>query len=263
MDPLHYLAWKYESTYGHADTHMKRLYILQIPSRPRPADPPLVSLSIIRRSTSPARGCAPRRVDWSPPTTRPVRRRSNREPATAVMGKIGNFFAKIIRFRDGPTASAGSAESPFTAVVIALLTYDTAVMIGILAESKDTIAGWNTATEVAYLAMVVVTCALTGVGFMAGTGCPAAAAATTKRLVGEPSFVSPFCARLGAILASALLVVTISCKFEPWGCTAGVPSAAVVACVMAAVWVWAEPEAREAVCRCWSRVRGLGISQTK
>ncbi|CAN6203207.1 unnamed protein product [Urochloa humidicola] len=143
-------------------------------------------------------------------------------------------------FSDLRGASASPDPSNALALALALLTYVAAVMIGVLAESRDTVAGWNTATKAAYWATAVLTVALLGAGLMA--------AAVAERFKNPDA--SAFCAKLGTILASALLVVAISCKFKPWGCVAGVPAAAAVACVMAAVWVWAE--AREAIRGCWS-----------
>ncbi|CAN6197093.1 unnamed protein product [Urochloa humidicola] len=146
--------------------------------------------------------------------------------------KISSLFSDL---------RASASPDPSNALALALLTYVAAVMIGVLAESKDTMAGWNTAKKAAYWATAVLTMALLGAGLMAST---------TGERFRNPD-VSAFCAKLGTILASGLLVVAISCKLKPWGSVAGVPAAAAVACVMAAVWMWAE---REAIRGCWSRI---------
>lgn len=73
---------------------------------------------------------------------------------------------------------------------------------------------------------------------------------------GDLSF-SALCAKLGAMLSGALLVVAISCKLGPWGCVAAVPSASVVALVMAVVWICGdERAARGKVRGWWRRLRG-------
>ncbi|CAO1949137.1 unnamed protein product [Urochloa humidicola] len=136
---------------------------------------------------------------------------------------------------------ASASPDPSNVLALALLTYIAGVMIGVLSESKDTIAGWNTAKKAAYWAVAVLTVALLGAGLMA---------ATAAERFRNPD-VSALCAKVGTILARALLIVAISCKFKPWGCAAGVPAAAAVACVMVAVWMWAE---REAIRGCWSRI---------
>ncbi|CAL5066756.1 unnamed protein product [Urochloa decumbens] len=148
--------------------------------------------------------------------------------------KISSLFSDL---------RASASPEPSNALALVLLTYVAGVMIGVLAESKDTMAGWNTAKKAAYWATAVLTMALLGAGLMA---------ATAERF--RNTDVSSFCAKLGTILASALLVIAISCKFKPWGGVAGVPAAAAVACVMAVVWVWTEPAAREAIRGCWSRI---------
>ncbi|CAN6203208.1 unnamed protein product [Urochloa humidicola] len=124
---------------------------------------------------------------------------------------------------------AWASPGPSNTLELALLTYVAAVMIGVLAESKDTVAGWNTATKAVYWATAVLAVALVGAGFMV---------VATERFKNPKA--SAFCAKLGAILSTALLIVAISCKFKPWGRKAGAPAAAVVAFVMVVVWVCAE-----------------------
>ncbi|CAN6181514.1 unnamed protein product [Urochloa humidicola] len=57
---------------------------------------------------------------------------------------------------------ASASPDPSNVLALALLTYIAGVMIGVLSESKDTIAGWNTAKKAAYWAVAVLTVALLG-----------------------------------------------------------------------------------------------------
>ncbi|CAN6171164.1 unnamed protein product [Urochloa humidicola] len=130
-------------------------------------------------------------------------------------------------------------------MLIALVTYSFTAMgssIGIVVGTyKDTAAGLETWLKVVYLVMAGLTITLFGASIMA---------ARFKK------DVSARCGKMGVILVSALLVFTISCLFGRWGRIAAVPSAAVVVCIMAAVWMWAEPRERRAIrgCCCWSRI---------
>jgi len=47
---------------------------------------------------------------------------------------------------------------------------------------------------------------------------------------------SPFCARLGLLVATALFVVNTTCQLGPFGCVAGVPAAALFVLFLAVVW---------------------------
>ncbi|CAN6338804.1 unnamed protein product [Urochloa humidicola] len=145
-----------------------------------------------------------------------------------------------------PTVDAGSRglgdsnEAPAFAAVIGLLAYGSCVVIGLLTEFDHTVGGWSAAAVVSYGLLLLLTTSLLGFGVMASV----AGSSTMLR-------VSDLCARLGAILCSALLIVAISCKMgKPWGCAAGVPFAAVVACAMGAIGIWDRARAL------WDRVVG-------
>lgn len=150
-------------------------------------------------------------------------------------------------------------QGPLFTFVLALLAYDAAAMVAILHEFERIVGTWSTAPEVVYGVLTVVAIALLAVGLMAA-GChahahafPVAGGNSNKQLS-----VSAFCARLVAILFTFLLVVAFSCKLGRWACVAAVPSAAIVACIMAAVWIWGDEHAvaNAVVCTCWGRILG-------
>jgi hypothetical protein len=136
--------------------------------------------------------------------------------------------------------------------VLALLAYDAAVAVGILTEFERIVGTWSTAAEVVYGVLTVVAIALLAVGLMAaGWHASPMAGGNSNNLS-----VSAFCAKLGAILFTSLLVVAFSCELGRWARVAAVPSAAVVACIMAAVWIWGDEHAvaNAVVSTCWGRL---------
>lgn len=133
--------------------------------------------------------------------------------------------------------------------VLALLAYVAAVMLRILPDSKDTIAGLSPIPKAVFIVLAVLTVALLAVGFMAA-GCHVVSSH------GDLS-VSALCAKLGAMVSSALLVAAISWNMGPWGCVAAVPSAAVVMGVRAVVWICGDEHgARETVRGWWRHLVG-------
>ncbi|CAN6343611.1 unnamed protein product [Urochloa humidicola] len=130
-------------------------------------------------------------------------------------------------------AAGDPNEDPAFVAVIGLLAFDSCVIIGLVTEFDHTVGGWSAAATVSYGLLLLLDASLTGFGVIASVGG-----------TGTMLWVSDLCARLGAILCSALLIVAISCKMgRPWGCGAGVPLAAVMACVMGAIGVWARARA--------------------
>ncbi|CAL4905435.1 unnamed protein product [Urochloa decumbens] len=143
-----------------------------------------------------------------------------------VDGSRGQAYRSSVAARD-------SNEAPAYAAVIGLLAYGSCVVIGLLTEFDHTVGGWSAAATVSYGLMLLLTASLLAFGVMAS-------------VEGSRTMlcVSDFCARLGAILCTALLIVVISCKMgRPWGCHAGVPFAAVVACAMGAIGIWGRARA--------------------
>ncbi|CAN6334795.1 unnamed protein product [Urochloa humidicola] len=131
-------------------------------------------------------------------------------------------------------------EAPAFAAVIGLLAYGSCVVIGLLTEFDHTVTGWRAAATISYGFLLLLTASLLGFGVMASV------AGSSTML-----WISDLCARLGAILCTALLIVVISCKMgRPWGCAAGIPFAAVVACAMGAIGTWARARAL------WDRFMG-------
>ncbi|CAN6348316.1 unnamed protein product [Urochloa humidicola] len=130
-------------------------------------------------------------------------------------------------------AAGDPNEAPAFAAVIGLLAYGSCVVIGLLTEFDHTVGGWRAAATISYGLLLLLAASLLGFGVMASV------AGSSTML-----WISDLCARLGAILCTALLIVVISCKMgKPWGCAAGVPFAAVVACAMGAIGTWARARA--------------------
>ncbi|CAL4891251.1 unnamed protein product [Urochloa decumbens] len=137
-------------------------------------------------------------------------------------------------------AARDSAEAPAYAAIIGLLAYGSCVVVGLVTEFDHTVGGWIAAATISYGLLLLLAASLLGFGVMASV------AGSSTML-----WVSDLCARLGAILCTALLIVVISCKMgKPWGCAAGVPFAAVVACAMGAIGTWGRARAL------WDRVVG-------
>jgi hypothetical protein len=142
-------------------------------------------------------------------------------------------------------------QGPLFTFLLALLAFDVAAAVGILTEFERIVGTWSTAAEVVYGVLTVVAIALLAVGLMAA-GWHARAGNSNKLSV------SAFCAKLGAILFTSLLVMAFSCRLGRWARVAAVPSAAVVACIMAAVWIWGDEHAvaNGVVSTCWGRILG-------
>ncbi|CAN6329705.1 unnamed protein product [Urochloa humidicola] len=150
-----------------------------------------------------------------------------------VDGSRGLAYRSSVAPRD-------SNEAPAFASVIGLLAYGSCVVIGLLTEFDHTVTGWRAAATISYGLLLLLTASLLGFGVMASV-------AGSNTMI----WVSDMCARLGAILCTALLIVVISCKMgKPWGCAAGIPFAAVVACAMGAIGTWARARAL------WARFMG-------
>ncbi|CAL4898126.1 unnamed protein product [Urochloa decumbens] len=168
-----------------------------------------------------------------PGTAHAARQREGREGDSTTTSDTTLSYPSSVGARD-------SAEAPAYAAIIGLLAYGSCVVVGLVTEFDHTVGGWIAAATVSYGLLLLLTASLLGFGVMASV------AGSSTML-----WVSDLCARLGAILCTALLIVVISCKMgKPWGCAGGVPFAAVVACAMGAIGTWGRARAL------WDRVIG-------
>ncbi|CAN6181515.1 unnamed protein product [Urochloa humidicola] len=168
----------------------------------------------------------------------------------ALIEEIVGFTAKMLASAavvssrraatEEPLPSGWSSASPPAAAVLdaaegrfrrelAHYAYSGAVLLGLNNDLHNLVSSWGTTPRVLYGVAMMVAAVSLGTGIIGG------------------GKLWALCARLGSILSTMLLVVSISCKIGRLGWVAGVASAAVTAGAMATLWVREEPAAAVAV----------------
>ncbi|KAL6880089.1 hypothetical protein ACP4OV_011654 [Aristida adscensionis] len=139
----------------------------------------------------------------------------------------GSPHALDIQAPPDPNAAARKSED-FSKLDITMMTCTFAMLVPVCVDLKGLVSSWETPWTVVYGVLIGVAIVSTILGFLAAW----------SRHHPRSRKVSSFCAKLGFILAAALLIVFLGCELGHFGCAAGGASAAAVAAVSIAIWVW-------------------------